>query len=468
MGHAAAPTTHSAAGAPPRIRTNGSFVASSVRRSLFVLFVVAVASLGAWPAFVSLRSGQAAADALPSMAPVTADYRYRDKLVAFWEGAVRQNARNDMLSPRVLADQYLQRYRETGDIDDVLRARRMAERSLQAQRVGNVPGDLVMAATLLTLHRFREARSFVRDAERYHPGDPSLTTREASLDMELGEYEQARSLLAKVPHKAQAESEWQTVEARYEELTGHVADARRLIAAPETTIDSNFSAPAQARAWYHFRAGELAFATGDLDAAFADEHVALEIFPRYADALRALARFECADHRWSACLADAAHSAEIVPFPETLGYEADAQRALGEPDAANKTDRLIATIERIGNAQHISDRLLAVYYSEHRMHPGDALRIARRELLVRDDIYTEDTLAWAAAMAGRWDEARAAIAKAVRFDTEDSRLQYHAGEIALHFGQTAEAKRRLQRSLALNAHFHPAYADDARAELARL
>jgi len=110
-----------------------------VRRSFFALFVVAVASLGAWPAFVSLRSGQAAADALPSMAPVTADYRYRDKLVAFWEGAVRQNARNDMLSPRVLADQYLQRYRETGDIDDVLRAahgRAVSAGAARRQRAG--------------------------------------------------------------------------------------------------------------------------------------------------------------------------------------------------------------------------------------------------------------------------------------------------------------------------------------------
>jgi hypothetical protein len=30
----------------------------------------------------------------------------------------------------------------------------------------------------------------------------------------------------------------------------------------------------------------------------------------------------------------------------------------------------------------------------------------------RDDIFTEDTLAWAAAMDARWDEARAHIAKA--------------------------------------------------------
>jgi Flp pilus assembly protein TadD len=129
---------------------------------------------------------------------------------------------------------------------------------------------------------------------------------------------------------------------------------------------------------------------------------------------------------------------------------------------------MILAIERIGNAQHISDRLLAIYFSEHRLHTADAYAIAKHELIQRDDIYAEDTLAWAAAMDGRWDEARAQSRRALRFDTEDSRLQYHAGVIALHFGGRAQAKLRFQRALALNPQFHPVYAPDARAQLEKL
>jgi Tfp pilus assembly protein PilF len=40
--------------------------------------------------------------------------------------------------------------------------------------------------------------------------------------------------------------------------------------------------------------------------------------------------------------------------------------------------------------------------------------------------------------------------------------------IALHFGDKAEAKRRLERALALNSQFHQVYADEARATLATL
>ena len=60
------------------------------------------------------------------------------------------------------------------------------------------------------------------------------------------------------------------------------------------------------------------------------------------------------------------------------------------------------------------------------------------------------------------------MAKAIRYDTQDPRLQFHAGMIALHFGDRTEAKRRLQRALALNPSFHQTYADEARATLARL
>ncbi len=158
-----------------------------------------------------------------------------------------------------------------------------------------------------------------------------------------------------------------------------------------------------------------------------------------------------------------------MPLPETLGYKADAQRALGDADGAAQTQDLIVAIERIGNAYRVNDRLIAIYYSEHGLKLDDALRIARREIAVRgDEIYAQDTLAWAAAMDGHWDEAGRAIGRAIRYDTEDPRLQFHAGMIALHFGRLAEAKRRLIRALALNPQFHPVYADQARATLARL
>jgi tetratricopeptide (TPR) repeat protein len=407
------------------------------------------------------------AQSLPTMAPVVADYATRPKLIAFWERAVRQRHAGDMLSPRMLAEQYLQRYRETGDIGDVLRAEHEAQRSIVAQPVGNLPAETELATIDLTLHRFHDAIAVTQNIESWDRGDDSLYPREASLQMEVGNYARAAHLLAAVPEKDRND-EWRVVESRHLELTGHLAQARDLLALVSAYQNGEFDVPAQQRAWYFFRQGEMAFEAGDNTAALADEREAVTVFPYYADGYRALARVECAMHDWKPCLTDATKSANEVPYPETLGYEADAQAALGDRAGAARTRDLIGAVERIGNAYHISDRLLAVYYSDHQVRTADAYAIAKRELSARDDVFTEDTLAWAAAMDGRWGEARARERNALAYGTQNSLLYYHEGVIALHFGDRAAARRWLQKAVDLNPDFHPVFGPRAKAMLASL
>jgi Flp pilus assembly protein TadD len=438
------------------------------RRAIPVAIAIAViAAIAAWPAYLHRTEAAARIASLPTPAPVMPDYLQRDTTIAFWERMVRKHVYEDMLSPRQLAGQYLQRYRERGNIDDVFRAQHAAEESLAAQPRGNIGAELELASDYLTLHQFDKAIAMTKRVEAIDPGDPLMFPREASLDMEIGDYATAEKLLADVPLKKRDDS-WRVIQARYLELTGHLSDARDLLTIAAANANSQFDAPAQSRAWYYFREGEMTFEAGDNAGAIALENKALSIFPNYAEANRLKAKFACAQKAWQECLDAATAAANVVPYPETLGYEVDAQRALGHEDLANQTNDLIYAIERVGNAQHISDRLLAIYYSDHHLRPADAYGIAKRELAVRDDIFTEDTLAWAAAMDGKWDEARTREAKALRFDTENSLLQYHAGAIALHFGDKSEAKRRFERALALNSQFHPFYADDARAQLAKL
>ncbi len=433
-----------------------------------VIGALVIGALIFWPSFVNRRIAAARIAALPTYAPVSRDYLDRGKYVAIYERGVRENHPGDMMMPRILSEQYLQRYREQGDIGDVFRAEAMAKKSLAVMPRHNLPAEAELAGVDLTLHRFKEALAITKHIESYDPGDVPMLVREGSLDLELGRYAAAKHILDRLPPSAPYELATDTFRTRYEELTGDLADARTLFERPTAYANSAFASYAQSRSWFYFRSGELAFEAGDNDAALDDEAQALATFPNDVDASRAKARFECALHRWSDCLKDAQFSANIIPYPETLGYEADAQKALGDSAASARTNDLIRAVERIGNAQHISDRLLAIYYSDHGLYPADAYAIAKRELAVRDDIFTEDTLAWAAAMDGRWDEARTRIARAIRFDTENSVMQYHAGAIALHFGDKTEAKRRFTRALALNPQFHETYADDARARLAGL
>jgi tetratricopeptide (TPR) repeat protein len=429
---------------------------------------LALAALAGWPSFVAQRSAsiEAVAAAQFTPAPVTPDYLQRGRFVNFYERAVRRSPGDQILS-RMLASQYLMRYREQGDVGDLRRARVAAQRSLAIQPRGNFGAESALASVALALHRFRDAQRYDMDLARMQPWSSGAAATLASTDMELGDYASAASLLARQP-SPYPDATWESTVARYDELTGHLHAARAHIARGMSLVDSVFDNPAEARAWYHFRAGELAFEAGDAAGAERDLRDALAIFPSDAKAYNALARLYCAEHRWRDALDAAEHGADLIPLPETLGYKADAQRALGDREGARETDDLIEAVERIGNANGINDRAIAIYESEHGDRLDDAVRIARRDLAARDDIFAEDTLAWALAMDGRWSEAHPHAERAVVFGIEDSRVQYHAGMIALHTAHLAEARDRLARALSVNPHFHAVYADAARRQLGSL
>ena len=118
--------------------------------------VIALGAIAAWPFFVTRSVDEAQASALPTMAPVVADYNRRDWEIHQWERAVALHHRGDMLTPARLASEYLQRYRERGDIDDVLRAEHAAKASVKAE-VHYIPGIMTLSAAYLTLHRFYAA-----------------------------------------------------------------------------------------------------------------------------------------------------------------------------------------------------------------------------------------------------------------------------------------------------------------------
>lgn len=433
-------------------------------RTLVVLTAVAVVAIAVWPSFLASRTLAEASLATP--APIIPDYLYRDRLVALSEDNARRNP--DQITTRMLASQYLMRYRESGDVGDLLRAQHAATESLVIQPRYNMAGEMAMASAQVSLHRFRQALAHARNAMQIEPWNTAAISQAAGIETELGHYGEADRLLRSAHPGPTTDVNLYTSLARYDEITGQVAEARRLIELAMVQTDDVIDNPAEARAWFHFRAGELAWSVGDIETAERRFREALEIFPNYARAYNGLTRLYWGQHRWREALDAATRATDLVPLPETLGYKADAQRALGDEQGARVTQDLIVAIERIGNARGLNDRALAVYYSEHHMRLADGLAIARRDVALRDDVFAEDTLAWALAQSGRWQEAAVAARKAVRFDTEDARLQYHAGVIALHEGDRAEAAKRLRRALELNPQFHPYCADAARGLLSSL
>ncbi len=246
-----------------------------------VALVTALAALAAFPAFVSHAQAKDP-EAAQTPAPLRDDATIRAKTIAFEEVRARLDD-EDHITPRMLSGEYLQRYRERGDVGDILRAQAQAQRSLRVQPNGNVAALQALADAQLTLHRFRDALTTVRVARRLAPDQPGLAMSEASLDLELGEMRGAQRLVARYGGGANEGTE--TIAARLAELTGDLRRARTLLTRALLRSDATYGVPNERRAWFYARRGELDFEAGDTEAALADEHTALARFPDDAIAL---------------------------------------------------------------------------------------------------------------------------------------------------------------------------------------
>ncbi|MDQ3754163.1 MAG: hypothetical protein M3371_05460, partial [Acidobacteriota bacterium] len=112
------------------------------------------------------------------------------------------------------------------------------------------------------------------------------------------------------------------------------------------------------------------------------------------------------------------------------------------------------------------NRQLAMFYADHDLKLEEAYTLAKKEYDARRDIYGADALAWTALKAGKIPEAQAAIKEALRFNTQDAKLFYHAGLIARAAGDGRAARDWLTRALKLNPKFDPLQAANAQRALA--
>jgi len=134
----------------------------------------------------------------------------------------------------------------------------------------------------------------------------------------------------------------------------------------------------------------------------------------------------------------------------------------GKTAEAEKYYTLVEYIEHVNELnQRAYTRQLALFYADHNRKLEEAVQLAETEHTRRQDIYTEDTLAWVYYKRGRFADAETAMKQALRLRTQDPSLFFHAGMISYRLGKKEQAKDYLRRALTLNPQFHPIQADGA-------
>jgi Flp pilus assembly protein TadD len=187
---------------------------------------------------------------------------------------------------------------------------------------------------------------------------------------------------------------------------------------------------------------------GDLPGADAGFKGALKECSEYPPALvgRGKVALASGEHARAAELFASAY--QESPLCETAWLLGDARAAAGDAKGADE-----AYAQAVKTGRGSDPRTLALFWATKDKEHDEAVRLAEAEKKVRDDIYTEDALAWALFRAGRIADAKAASDKATALGTPDARLLYHAGAIEIAAGDSAAGRKLVEKALALNAKF---------------
>ena len=175
-------------------------------------------------------------------------------------------------------------------------------------------------------------------------------------------------------------------------------------------------------AWVTTRLAFYLWQTNALDAALQAGQRAEKLVSGYPQALYLQGRVLLAQGKKSEAAECLRKAAAATPLAEI-------QWAL--EDAEGHTDTFVSDVD---------PRSLALYLATKKQRVGEALDLAKREVLKRRDVYSWDALAWAQNASGEPEAAAISMKKALAAGTQDARLFLHAAIILSSPQYAAQAR----------------------------
>lgn len=389
------------------------------------------------------------------------DRQARDDQIRVWNVALNTDP-GSALALAQLAALNVQKARETGQETFYPVAEEMARRSLALRTQRNAKTYVVLASSLLAQHRFTEARVAAAEAHAAEPEVAQYRALLAEIDMELGDYGAAAKGFTGLGRHATHLSIGPRL-ARWEEVNGRSASARGILEELASQAEQRRDLPREQLAWFHFRLGDHYRRHGSPRRARASFERALAVNPGDYRAHKGLADLDIALGKLKSAAGHARAAVAVSRTPETLLTLANAFRESGDAPQAIAIEAEVA--RTIGPDGGSFERA----WNSHRLNWGiggaDLSALLERESRERGDVQGYDLLAWAYYKENRLADARAAIAKALRSNTSDATVWYHAGVIHRASGNDSNARAYLQEALRLNPAFDRGGVEVARALL---
>jgi tetratricopeptide (TPR) repeat protein len=351
----------------------------------------------------------------------------------------REARRSRLVKPAALmaavqqADGLLRDARVTGNAGLAYRAEELLKKALSDDS-GNYEVNRELGAVYLSQHRFKEAIAIAEKGRRERPYDPVNYGVIGDGHLELGDYTDAFDAFDRMMALRPGAAAYARV-AYARELQGNLAGALESM-----TLAAGATSPTdrEGLAWARAQVGELDLQLGRLHDARQAFTAASQAFPGHPFAVIGYAKVMAAEGD----LDRAVHLLEDLqkrsPTPDLAARTGDLLTRLGRRDDA---ERQYALAEAAWRADAPEPRNLARFLATHARKIAEAVTIAEQAASVRDDIFTNDALAWAYFKAGRTAEARKVIERALRTGTVDRDILAHAAAIRGRVPQVQMARR---------------------------
>jgi tetratricopeptide (TPR) repeat protein len=340
----------------------------------------------------------------------------------------------DHSSVVALGDILLRQARATGHGGRAVEAERMLSAALVRDPEHHETRRL-LAATYLSLHKFRDA---LREGTRclsVQPKDADAYGIVGDAHLELGEYDQAFTAFDRMNElKPTAASYARASYAR--ELQGDLPGALDIM---KMALDATSPADREALAWHHAQLGHLYVESGRLAEASREYLHADYVFPGYPMAADGLARVASESGRHEEALAIVQKRLGDAPVAGDFALAGNLLHALGRSDDAERSYRLAEAAWRSDTPEPAQ---FARFLADRAGRADEAVRVAEAAIAERRDIFTADALAWAYFRAGRLEDAHNAMADARRTGTRDRDILRHSAAMGYAGGHATTLAQR--------------------------
>ncbi len=386
------------------------------------------------------------------------------EIIAFWEDRVRLDPA-DFTAYNRLAQAYIQRARETGDVSDYSRAAAAVEASLQSVSQDNLTALALRASLQNVKHDFAGAAETALGVLALDSADTFALGVLGDAQAALGQYDAAETTFEKLVAVSPGLSSFSRL-AYIHELRG---DLREAETAWLNALSTDGGRRPENTAWAHVQFGDFYFNQGMLDEATTQYREALSAFPGFVHGEAALGRVAAARGDYEKAIALYEDVVARQPLPEYVAALGDVYRAAGREAEAQDRYDLVGAIAQLYEANGINtDLAMALFLADHNLRPVEAVRQARAVYERQASVQAADALAWALYKNGSYIEAAELSQEALRLGTRDASFFFHAGMIQRALGKDDLARASLRTAIEINRHFSVLNAPIARATLAEL